>query len=80
MPLLMIASDHDGYLSIILMIFLSLYFGIQMAVKPFKYTRVNRVEAICIFVLIVVLGFVNGTGFGTGKNTNTEMILATFLS
>ena len=79
LALLTIASDEHGYLFIALMLLLCLYFGIHLIVKPFKYTRVNRIEAVCIFTLIVVLGFVNGTGFGTGNDELTETILASFL-
>ena len=32
-----------------------------------------------MLILIVVLGFVNGTGFGTGNNEFAETILALFL-
>ena len=33
----------------------------QHHVKPFKYRRNNRLETLCNFVLMIIIGFVNGT-------------------
>ena len=79
LSLMTIYSDDDGYLFMILSTLLTLYLTIHAVIQPFKYTRVNRMEAICIFILIVVLGFVNGTSFGKGDSGVKETILALFL-
>merc|ERR1712003_22549 len=79
LALLTIHSDEDGYLFMILMVSLCIYMAIQIAVQPFTFTRVNRMESICILVLIVVLGFVNGTGFGTTGDEFMELVLSFFL-
>ena len=79
LSLMTIHSNDDGYLSTVLSVLLTLYLSAHITVQPFKYERVNRMEAICIFILIVVLGFVNGTNFGKGENGVKETILALFL-
>ena len=79
LALMTITNADGGYLFIILGILLTLYLTIHVAVQPFKYTRVNRMETICIFILIVVLGFVGGTDIGRGDSDVGQTILALFL-
>ena len=79
LALMTITNADGGYLFIILMISLTLYLTIHAVIQPFKYTRVNRMETICIFILIVVLGFVGGTDFGMGDSNIGQTILALFL-
>ena len=79
LALLTIGSDKEGYLFMILMVSLCIYMAIQIAVQPFRYTRVNRMESVCILALIVVLGFVNGTGFGTTGDDFVENIVSLIL-
>lgn len=79
LALLTISSDEGGYLFIILMVSLCLYLMAHVAVQPFKYKRVNRMESVCIFVLIVVLGFVNGTDFGSDDDDDLQVLISLFL-
>ena len=74
-----ITNADGGYLYIILGISLILYLAVHIAVQPFKYTRVNRMEAICIFILIVVLAFVSGSDIGSDENDVGQIILTVFL-
>merc|ERR1712087_391097 len=41
--------------------------------------RVNRMETVCILILIFMLGFVNGTNFGSNGDSFWETVLAVFL-
>ena len=79
LALLTIAGDAGGYLFVTLSVSLCIYLTIHVTVQPFQYQRINRMETVCMLVLIVVLGFVNGSEFGTGNNEFAETILALFL-
>eukprot|EP01083_Nonionella_stella_P076093 207162_1 len=52
-------ESAPNLLIITLNVILCGYFGLQLWKQPFVYTRANRLETLCIFVLIVVLGYVN---------------------
>ena len=62
--MLTIASDAKGFLFVILFLSLAVYLSLHIVVQPYLYQRVNRLEAICIFMVMAVLGFTNGSHFG----------------
>ena len=76
---LSITGDPNHYSYIILMVFLSLYLMAQVQFKPFKYYRINRLEMLCNWVLLVVVGFVSGTGLSSSAEDLLQASLRVML-
>eukprot|EP01083_Nonionella_stella_P005898 17022_1 len=54
-----IANDVNNILNDTMTILLCIFLILQVWKQPFKYKRVNRLESVCILILITVVTFVN---------------------
>eukprot|EP01083_Nonionella_stella_P159806 521777_1 len=70
--------ENSEILNDILAALLCIYFGLHIWKQPFKYKRVNRLESICILMLLFVIIFVNNDIFKSDDGT-TSIILGVFL-
>ena len=78
LALFTIVSDENSLLNDILTISLCIFFALQIWKQPFRYKRVNRLETLCIFLLIAIVIFVN-EGSLTQINDEEGVILGIFL-
>merc|ERR1712228_165325 len=73
-----IVSDENNLLKDTLIILLCICLILQVWKQPLKYKRVNRLETLCIFLLIAVVVYVN-EGSLTQINDSQGIILGIFL-
>ena len=78
LALFTIVSDANSLLNDTLTICPCIFFALQIWKQPFRYKRVNRLEALCIFLLIAMIIYVN-EGSLTQINDDEGIVLGVFL-
>ena len=73
--LLTIVLDTE-YAHALLNSLLCLYLAAHISTGPFKYGRINRLETVCILMLIVVKAFVNAAAFSLDRRASDPLIAA----